>query len=269
MSNVKTLLVDSMNMMYRSYYAMPSLKNRDGQCIGAVLGFLNSLNRFANDFENVIVVWDPPISKTRRHELYPQYKMNRPPMDLDMKSQLPVMKEALDAFGYCQVVSSEDHEADDVIATLSRKVFSECNVCVLSRDKDLAQLIDREKRISLLDPVSGDILAYDDVETKFGVGPESLRDALALAGDSSDNIPGVPGIGMKTAAMLLTRFGGCVENIYSNIEDVPGKKRKVRSLPQMNLLLFFDIKEKSSKTGKFEKPSRQRRDSIRTRTSGR
>ena len=136
----KTLLVDSMNMMYRSYYAMPSLKNRDGQCVGAVLGFLNSMNKFANAFERVVVVWDPPISKTRRHELYPPYKMNRPPMDLDMKTQLPVMKEALDAFGYCQVVSSEDHEADDLIATLSRRVFSESNVCVLSRDKDLAQL---------------------------------------------------------------------------------------------------------------------------------
>ena len=224
----KTLLVDSMNMMYRSYYAMPSLKNRDGQCVGAVLGFLNSMNRFANAFERVVVVWDSPISKTRRHELYPPYKMNRPPMELDMKTQLPVMKEALDAFGYCQVVSSEDHEADDLIATLSRRVFSESNVCVLSRDKDLAQLVDRENRISLLDPVSGDLLLYDDVETKYGVRPESLRDALALAGDSSDNIPGVPGIGMKTAAMLVSRFGGSVDNIYSNLEDVPGKKRKVR-----------------------------------------
>jgi len=176
----RILLVDAMNMMYRSYYAMPKLKNRDGQCVGAVLGFLNSVNRFAAEgYDNAIVIWDPPEAKTRRHGLYSEYKMNRPPMDLDMKSQISVMKEGLDAFGLCQVVSKEE-EADDVIATLTRKVFDKSNVCILSRDKDLAQLVDCNNRVVLLDPVSGDLLSYDGVQKKFGVHPESLRDALAV-----------------------------------------------------------------------------------------
>ena len=127
-----------------------------------------------------MIVWDPPTTSTIRYGMYSKYKANRPPIDLDMKSQLTVVREALDAFGYMQVVSEPGYyEADDLIATLTKNVFKTQTCTILSRDKDLAQLIDIENRVSILDPVSGDHLLYDGVMEKY-VGKKQISCSLCF-----------------------------------------------------------------------------------------
>ena len=220
-----------MNVAYRAFYAMPKLTNRNKQPIGAVLGLCNIFQRHILDrTDRAIVVWDGPKGSTRRKELAPSYKSNRPPMDEEFACQLPLMRDACNAFGITQI--SVDHfEADDVIASLSAAATMERDivgsVTVMTRDKDLVQLLDPTSNIAILDPASGKTLQYEDAKEKYGVRPELLGDVLALAGDASDNIAGVKGVGMKTAATLIAKFGG-IDALYENLKDVSGPKRRAQ-----------------------------------------
>eukprot|EP00939_MAST-03C_sp_MAST-3C-sp1_P004285 g4285.t1 len=225
------MLIDGMNVAYRCFYAMPQLTNSHGQDVGAVLGFCNVLVRHVVDSVDVhhaVMVWDTDRGKTHRHRMYPEYKMHRPPMDDSLVSQLPILKDACEVFGVAQALVDE-FEADDVIASLSHIFLSisDFEIRILSKDKDLAQLLEQSKHISLQDPVSGDLFRYDDAKKKYGIVPEKLGDVLALAGDAADNIPGVPGIGMKTAAKLVEAYGS-LEKVYENIDSISGPKRRER-----------------------------------------
>ena len=200
------LLIDGHNMMYRAFYAMPSLTHSDGSPVGAILGTCNMLMKVALPYlrrgAKVIFCADSP-EKTWRSQLDPQYKATRSKMPADLKEQIEETKTAVAAFG-AAILTVPGHEADDIIATLALR-HAEDGVDVWSSDKDLLQLLEFPG-IRVLDK-DGVASTADDVFRAFGVAPAQIGDYLALVGDKSDNIKGIPGIGPKSAAKLLTTFG--------------------------------------------------------------
>lgn len=204
-------LVDGHALAYRSYFATirAPMTNSKGQATGAVLGFANSVLRMLQDFAPpyVAVVFDSP-KPTFRHEMYKEYKANREAMPDDMRSQIPLIMQLVDSLNITRL-AREGLEADDIIAWLSRRAASEgYTVRILSKDKDLLQLVD--DRVHLLSPETGGGLKEmgpAEVKEKMGVAPGQIRDLLALMGDSSDNVPGVPGVGPKTAVKILAKTG--------------------------------------------------------------
>ena len=225
----KTLhVVDGSYYIYRAFHASPSLSTRAGQPTGGLLIFINMLRSLIKEYhpDYLAVAFDPQGVKTFRHELFPDYKGQRSQDPEDLKAQLEFFRPLTRALGLA-VVELEGFEADDVMATLARKASAAgLNAVVVSGDKDLMQLLDDE-HITLLETMSSrkKTSTRETVVERFGVGPELVPDALALAGDSSDNIPGIPGIGEKTAGKLLAQFGS-IDAILSRIDEVPGKKRK-------------------------------------------
>lgn len=209
------LLVDASAYIFRAYYSMPPLHRADGMPVGAVLGFCNMLNRLvlnrslSGDQPRIVLVFDSN-GKNFRHEMYPDYKANRGPCPEDLVPQFDLIREAATAYGIDQI-EAPSFEADDVIATLATMAREEgINVHVLSGDKDLMQLVTppgEEPSINMIDPKEMIRVTYDVVVDKFGVPPNLLGDVLALAGDKSDNIPGVPGIGPKIASTLINEYG--------------------------------------------------------------
>jgi len=209
------LLVDASAYIFRAYYSMPPLHRADGMPVGAVLGFCNMLNRLvlnrslSGDQPRIVLVFDSK-GKNFRHEMYPDYKANRGPCPEDLVPQFDLIREAATAYGIDQI-EAPAFEADDVIATLATMARKEgINVHVLSGDKDLMQLVTppgEEPSINMIDPKEMIRVTYDVVVDKFGVPPALLGDVLALAGDKSDNIPGVPGIGPKIASTLINEYG--------------------------------------------------------------
>jgi DNA polymerase-1 len=202
------VLVDGHSIAYRAYFGLirSPLRNSRGQNTSAVFGFINSLKRLLARFtpEHAAVVFDAP-GKTFRHGLFEEYKIQRPRMPDDLITQLPIIKQVTTALGI-RTVEIPGVEADDVLGTLTRQ-FSVRNypVCLVTSDKDLLQLVD--ERVRVFDPFKDLIYDRDRATEKFGIPPERMRDFLALSGDSSDNIPGVPGIGDKRAQALLLKYG--------------------------------------------------------------
>lgn len=203
----KTLLIlDGHGFAYRAFFAIPKLTNPRGEPTNAVFGFLKMLRKLAGQFQPThwVVTWDAGLPEERLKVLE-TYKAQRKPMPDDLRAQLPVIRDVLDAS--C-VVSLEQpgHEADDVIASLCARAGG-ARVLIASADKDLMQLVN--ERVSLIRQTpKGDMLMdRDGVQARYGVPPERVLDLLCLTGDSSDNIPGVPGVGEKTAAALLQSFG--------------------------------------------------------------
>lgn len=171
---------------------------------------------------HMVAVFDKG-SKSFRNDLYADYKANRPPAPEDLIPQFPLVRDAADAFGL-PVVEKENFEADDIIATIARSAAADgARVVILSSDKDLMQLVD--ERISLLDPMKGKDISFEQVMEKFGVGPSRVIDVQALAGDSVDNVPGVPGIGIKTAAQLINDFGD-LEQLLARADEIKQPKRR-------------------------------------------
>jgi DNA polymerase I len=208
----KLLLIDGHSLAYRAFYGMPGLTSGTGQPVGAIFGFWRALLAMMRSFpsQHVAVAFDAS-GPTFRHEAYPDYKANRSPMPDEMRSQVPLIEQLLDQLGIPTFCVS-GVEADDVIASLATQAAgSGLTVLIASSDKDLAQLVDNG--ISLLRPSgrnvesSQNVLDAYGVEAKFGVPPERIVDLLALIGDSSDNVPGVPAVGEKTALKLLQQFG--------------------------------------------------------------
>src|SRR5262245_47092362 len=204
-------LVDGSNFLFRAYHAMPPLSTKAGVPTGAVRGFVSMLLKLIGDYQPayMAVVFDAG-GRDERAELFPAYKQNRAECPADLAPQFELAHRASVALGLC-AINAVDAEADDVIATLARRAHQAGQkVVIVSSDKDLMQLV-IEGQIELLDTMkeggSGKLYGPKEVEEKFGVPPAQLADVLALMGDSSDNLPGVPGIGPKTAAQLIQQLG--------------------------------------------------------------
>ncbi|WP_122033490.1 DNA polymerase I [Aliivibrio sp. EL58] len=212
------ILVDGSSYLFRAYHAAPNFTNGDGQPTGAVYGVINMLRSLLKQFETdrVAVIFDAK-GKTFRNDMYPEYKANRPPMPDDLRCQIEPLHKLIKAMGL-PLLSISGVEADDVIGTLASQA-SKAGIPVLisTGDKDMAQLVD--ENVTLINTMTNVIMGPEGVEEKFGVPPELIIDYLALMGDTSDNIPGVPGIGDKTARALLQGVGG-LDALYANLDDI-------------------------------------------------
>jgi len=215
------ILVDGSSYLYRAFYALPPLTNSKGEPTGAVYGVINMLRRLLKDYdpEHIAVIFDAK-GKTFRDDLFKAYKATRPPMPDDLKLQIEPLKEAVVAMGLPLLII-EGVEADDVIATLATQADSSGMKTLISTgDKDMAQIVN--KNITLINTMSNTILDPKGVEEKFGIPPECIVDYLALVGDKSDNIPGVPKVGPKTAVKWLIEYGN-IDEIIKNSEKITGK----------------------------------------------
>ncbi len=222
----RVILIDGYGFVFRAYHSLPPLKNPSGTYVGAVFGFANMLFKVIRNHPNdkIIVVLDSG-SKTFRHDIYEAYKANRPPAPEDLIPQFPLVRSAAEAFNL-KTVEAEGLEADDLIASLALKAEqNNLPVTIYSSDKDLMQLI--RGQIDMFDPMKNKVIKAEQVIEKFGVRPEQMCDYLSLLGDSSDNIPGVKGIGAKTAANLLNQFSN-LDDIYNSIDQV--EKDRIRNL---------------------------------------
>ncbi|MCK4509183.1 MAG: ribonuclease HI [Desulfuromonadales bacterium] len=218
-------LLDGSSYIYRAYYGYRDLATSDGMATNAVFGFTKMLLDLIqkNSPDYLTVVLDRPREETFRRELYTEYKANREAMPEDLVSQIPYINKILSALNI-PTLEAPGFEADDVIATLAHRYAAEgIQVTVVTGDKDLMQIID--ERIGLLDTMKNKRSGHQEVLDRFGIPPELVPDVLGLAGDTSDNIPGVPGIGEKTASELVRRFGS-LEGVLEWKHLVSGKKRK-------------------------------------------
>ncbi len=230
--NERIYLIDGSSYIYRAYYAIRHLSNSRGEATNAVYGFTKMLLTLLREEkpDRVAVIFDAK-GPTFRKELYPDYKANRSAMPEDLVPQIPWIKEVVRAFNL-PAVELAGYEADDIIATLAKRYAEQgFDITVVTGDKDLMQIVN--ERVRLLDTMKGKVSERDEVIERFGVPPEQVLEILGLAGDTSDNIPGVPGIGEKTASALIQEFGS-IENLLNNIDQVKGKKR------QENLREFGD-----------------------------
>jgi DNA polymerase I len=217
----KLCLVDGSSYLYRAFHALPPLSTSRGEPTGAVLGVLNMLHKLVKEEapDCIAVVFDAP-GRTFRDELFEEYKAHRPPMPDDLRAQVGPLLEAVQAMGL-PLLRIEGVEADDVIGTLAtRAAEAGMQVLISTGDKDMAQLVD--ERITLVNTMSNTRLDREGVKAKFDVTPGQIVDYLALVGDSSDNIPGVPKVGPKTAAKWLNQYGS-LDEIVAHADEVPGK----------------------------------------------
>ncbi|MBI4964143.1 MAG: DNA polymerase I [Desulfomonile tiedjei] len=218
-------LIDGSSYIYRAYHATGGLSNSKGFPTGAVFGFTNMIMKTLKDKapRYIAVVFDAK-GPTFRHEKFPEYKANRPSMPEDLKVQIPLIHQIVEAYSLPSL-SIEGFEADDVIATIANQAKEKgWDVVVVSADKDLMQLVGAG--VVMWDPQRDMVYDPEAVQKKFGVPPTQLLDLLALMGDSSDNVPGVPGVGQKTATSLIQQFGS-VEGVYSRVDEV--QQPRIRS----------------------------------------
>ncbi|MAL95046.1 MAG: DNA polymerase I [Haliea sp.] len=212
------VLVDGSSYLYRAFHALPPLTTSRGEPSGAVKGVISMLRRLCRDYPDspVVVIFDAP-GKTFRDELFEEYKAHRPPMPDELRAQVEPIHALVRAMGL-PLICEPGVEADDVIGTLARQASAaERPVIVSTGDKDMAQLVDAN--ITLVNTMTGTTLDIAGVEEKFGIPPERVIDLLALMGDKVDNIPGVPGVGEKTALALLQGLGG-LDSIYAQLDQV-------------------------------------------------
>jgi len=214
------VLVDGSSYLFRAFYAPPHLTNSKGEATGAVYGVINMLRSLINQYQpsNMVVIFDAK-GPTFRNEMYSEYKANRPPMPDDLRGQIEPLHKLIKAMGI-PLISIPGVEADDVIGTLSTAASKKgIHTLISTGDKDMAQLVD--DHVTLINTMTNTILDRDGVIEKFGVPPELIIDFLGLMGDSSDNIPGVPKVGEKTALGMLQGIGS-VDEIYKNIDKLAG-----------------------------------------------
>ena len=222
-------LIDGSAFIFRAYHALPPLTRKsDGMPVGAVSGFCNMLQRYVEDnvggdVTHVAVIFDKG-SHTFRNEMYDQYKANREAMPEDLRPQMPLTRDATRAFNIaCEEI--EGFEADDIIATLAVQARDAGGCCtIISSDKDMMQLVGGG--VVMMDAMKGNkIIDVEAVEEKFGVGPNRVIDVQALAGDTADNVPGAPGIGIKTAALLINEYGD-LETLLDRAAEIKQPKRR-------------------------------------------
>jgi DNA polymerase I len=245
------ILVDGSSYLYRAYHALPPLTTSKGQPTGAVKGVVNMLRRLLKDYpaSPIAVVFDAK-GKTFRDDIYPEYKANRPPMPEDLRPQVQPIHDIVRAMGLPLLVI-DGVEADDVIGTLARQASEQARAVVISTgDKDMAQLVNQH--VTLVNTMTETKLDIPGVKTKYGFGPELMIDYLALMGDQSDNIPGVPGVGEKTALGLIQGVGG-LDAIYANLDKVRelnfrGAKAMPEKLIEHRELAYLSYKLATIKT---------------------
>jgi DNA polymerase-1 len=229
-STPRLFLIDGSGYIFRAYHALPPLtRASDGLSVGAVAGFCNMLWKFLEEMKaseaptHLAVIFDKS-EVTFRNTLYPEYKAHRPPTPEDLVPQFPLIRDATRAFNL-PCIEMGGYEADDLIATYARQAAkSGATVKIVSSDKDLMQLV-TDGEIQLYDPMKQKPLGVEAVMEKFGVTPDKVIDAQALIGDSTDNVPGAPGIGPKTAAELLTQFGS-LDAILERANEIKQPKRR-------------------------------------------
>jgi len=221
MSGVDLVLIDGSSYLYRAFHALPNLTNSQGEPTGALHGVLSMVNKLVREQPgaHIGVVFDAP-GKTFRDDIFADYKANRPPMPDDLRSQVKPILDAIRSMGL-PLLQVEGVEADDVIGTLCHDAAAhDMTVLVSTGDKDLAQLVN--DKVTLINTMNDSLLDRDGVKTKFDVYPEQIVDYLALVGDTSDNIPGVPKVGAKTAAKWLNLYGSAA-GIVENADEIKGK----------------------------------------------
>jgi DNA polymerase-1 len=220
-NNKPLVLVDGSSYLYRAFHALPALTNSRGEPTGAVYGVVNMLRRLLNDYDptHVAVVFDAK-GKTFRDDLYAEYKAHRPPMPAELAGQIAPLHDIVRAMGL-PLLMVDGVEADDVIGTLARQAAAVgMPVLISTGDKDMAQLVDAH--VTLVNTMTDTVMDPAGVEEKFGVPPERIVDYLALIGDTSDNVPGVPKVGPKTAVKWLQEYGS-LEAIIANADAIKGK----------------------------------------------
>ncbi|MEI7610601.1 MAG: 5'-3' exonuclease H3TH domain-containing protein, partial [Rhodospirillaceae bacterium] len=226
-------LVDGSGFIFRAFHALPPLTRGDGTPVNAVLGFTNMLMKLLADrrAEAVAVIFDTRRETNFRTALYPAYKANREAPPPELVPQFALVREATRAFGV-PALEMEGYEADDLIAAYARLAQAAGRpVTIVSSDKDLMQLVG--PGVAMLDPIKNRSIGPDEVFEKFGVGPDKVVDVQSLAGDSTDNIPGVPGVGIKTAAALITEYGD-LDTLLARAGEIKQPKRRE------SLLTFAD-----------------------------
>ena len=237
------MLVDGSTYLFRAYHALPGFTNRRGEPTGAIFGVLNMLYKLLDEFqpERVAVIFDAP-GKTFRDDLYADYKAQRPPLPEDLRVQIEPLLEAVAAIGLA-VVRVTGVEADDVIGTLATAAGRSGLTTVISTsDKDMAQLVN--DRVTLINTMTDTKMGADGVREKFGVSPERMVDYLTLVGDTVDNIPGVPGVGPKTAVKWLDRYGD-LDTLVARSGEISGKigerlRESLDRLPLYRQLVTID-----------------------------
>ena len=217
-------LVDGSGFIFRAFHALPDMTRADGVHVNAVYGFCNMVQKMLADSKatHMAVIFDAG-RKTFRNEIYKEYKAHRPPPPPELIPQFALIRDATRAFGL-PCIEKEGFEADDLIAAYAKAaVAKKWPVRIISSDKDLMQLI--RPGVEMFDPLKSIPIGADEVMKKFGVTPDKVVDVQALAGDSTDNIPGVPGIGVKTAAELINRFGN-LETLLKRANEITQQKRR-------------------------------------------
>jgi len=220
----KLFLVDGSSFCYRAYYAIKELSTTKGQPTNAIYGFVNMLNKLIKEEKpDYLAVAFDVAGPTFRHKRFEEYKAGRIPMPDRLTSQIPLIKEILAAYNI-SIFEKEGYEADDLLATVAKRLEDEpVEVYIATGDKDALQLVDR--KVKVYSPHK-EVIIYDEawVKERYGVSPEGMTEIMALMGDQIDNIPGVPGIGEKTAVELIGRFGS-LENLLSNIDKIENRKQ--------------------------------------------
>jgi DNA polymerase-1 len=221
MDQKKTItIIDTFGFLFRSYYALPPLRAKNGFPTGLLTGFMNFISNLGKDFQTdyIIFALDSP-GDTFRKDIYNEYKSHRPEVPEDLKKQLPIAIKWIEMMGFA-TASQVGFEADDIIASIADDARElDMDVRIVSHDKDLYQLIDDKNDIFMFDPIKKEVVASDYCMKKYGVRPEQFTDYQSLLGDSADNVPGVKGVGAKTAQALIEQFG-TLDNIYTNLEEV-------------------------------------------------
>ncbi|MDD5697322.1 MAG: 5'-3' exonuclease H3TH domain-containing protein [Victivallaceae bacterium] len=236
MSETDILLIDAYSQIFRCFYAIGALSNSKGQMTNAIFGFTRLMLKINADYPTPYGAFILDCGKPAfRLEIAPDYKANRPPMPPELRQQIPTIETLAEAFGWPKLVR-EGYEADDLLAAIAAE-FADRTVKFISSDKDLAQIID--DRVKMLVPAAKGggftLRGTAEVREKFEVAPEQMIDYLALIGDTSDNIPGVPGVGPKTAAKLIAEHGS-LANIFTRPELIGNPKLRQKIADNLELL---------------------------------
>jgi DNA polymerase I len=226
-------LIDGSGFIFRAFHGLPPMTRGDGTPVNAVFGYTKMIMKLLDDTDadHVAVIFDK-ARKTFRSDIYPEYKAHRPPPPDELIPQFALVREATDALNI-PAVSLEGFEADDIIATYAREAAEQgAEVTIVSSDKDLMQLVN--DRVTMLDAMKNKVIRAEQVFEKFGVGPDKVIEVQALAGDSADNVPGVQGIGVKTAAQLLDEYGD-LDTLLERAGEIKQPKRREKLLEQADM----------------------------------
>ena len=227
------VLIDGSGFIFRAFHALPPMTRGDGTPVNAVYGFVNMLMKLLDDLdaERIAVIFDYS-GKSFRNDIYPEYKAHRPPAPEELVPQFGLIREATRAFNL-PCIEREGFEADDIIATYARLAREAgCHVTIVSSDKDMMQLVG--ERVTMYDGLRGRSIGVDQVREKFGVAPERVIDVQALAGDSTDNVPGVPGIGVKTGAELINEYGD-LDQLLARAGEIKQPKRREKLIENADM----------------------------------